>query len=198
MSEIYLTRKPASKTLNRRGFLGCALAVSVPVLGEAGAVSARPVKAAGNSVLGGSCGLHHTAIWTRDWRRTLEFYRKWLGFSLKMGWDTAPRRSAYLDGGDGTCIEVFERLAFVPTFSNSTPNTWPDLPANGPAFSHVYLRTDRLDIACEHARAAGARVPVEPQQFTLDTTTGQGARPVRLCLLEGPSDEQIELLQNAS
>jgi glyoxylase I family protein len=135
-----------------------------------------------NPVLGGG-GLHHAAIKTSDWSRTMRFYKETLGFTVKIAWGAAPARAVYLDAGDGSCIEVFEDLSFAPV-------------PNGPIV-HFCLRTSRIDSVCEGARAFGARITMEPRDATLDSTNGAGLISIRLCFFEGPSGEVIELLQEA-
>jgi glyoxylase I family protein len=135
-----------------------------------------------NSILGNG-GIHHAAIKTRDWARTMAFYQDLLGFSLKVAWGDRPARAAYLDAGDGSCVEVFEDLAFVPA-------------PNG-AVVHFCLRTSRLFEVCERVRAAGARITMEPKDAVLNSTNGQGVVPIRLCFFDGPHGESIELLESS-
>lgn len=135
-----------------------------------------------NAVLGGG-GLHHAAVKTSDWSRTMRFYQEILGFTVKIAWGAAPARAAYLDAGDGSCLEVFEEVSFA-----SEPNG---------SIVHFCLRTSRIDSVCEGARAFGAKITMEPRDATLDSTNGAGLISIRLCFFEGPSGELIELLQGA-
>ncbi len=135
-----------------------------------------------NPVLGGG-GLHHAAVKTSDWNRTLRFYQEALGFTIKIAWGAAPARAVYLDAGDGTSLEVFEDLAFAPAPNGS--------------IVHFCLRTSRIDFVCERVRDFGARVTMEPRNASLDSTNGAGLIPIRLCFFEGPSGEVIELLEGA-
>jgi glyoxylase I family protein len=135
-----------------------------------------------NPVLGRG-GLHHAAIKTNDWSRTMRFYQEVLGFTVKIAWGAAPARAVILDAGDGSYIEVFEDLSFSPQPNGS--------------IIHFCLRTSRIDSACEGARAFGARISMEPRDATLDSTNGAGMISIRLCFFEGPSGEVIELLQGA-
>ena len=57
------------------------------------------------------------------------------------------------------------------------------------------VRTSRIDHVFEIARSHGVTTLGAPQDFTLHTTTGQGPIVVRLCFLQGPSGEWIELIQ---
>ena len=135
-----------------------------------------------NSILGGG-GLHHAAVKTRDWDRTMSFYQQTLGFTVKIAWGAAPARAIYLDAGDGSCLEIFEDLSY-----HAAPNG---------SIVHFCLRTTRIDSVCEAARVFGARITMEPKDATLDSTNGAGLVPIRLCFFEGPSGELIELLQGA-
>jgi glyoxylase I family protein len=134
-----------------------------------------------NSVLGGG-GLHHVAIKTRDWDRTMRFYQEVLGFRVKIAWNSAPKRAIYLDAGDGNCLEVFEDLKFEPAPNGS--------------IIHFALRTTKLDAVCGAARDFGSKITMEPRDLVLQTSSGAGAVPIRLCFFEGLSGEVIELLQN--
>jgi glyoxylase I family protein len=160
-----------------------------------------------NPVLGVG-GIHHTAIRTRDWERTLKFYQQVLGFHVKLAWQevlgsmderlgadsSRPRnqRWAYLDCGDGTCIEVFEDAAFNPPPPGTDPTN-----TGGSPMVHIGIRTSRLDHVWETARAFGAGLGEGPSAYTLHTTSGQGPIVVRLCFIQGPSGEWIELIENA-
>ena len=134
-------------------------------------------------------GLHHVAILTRDWDGANRFYQDILGFTVKVGWETPAGRAAYLDAGDGSCMEVFELRDGV-----KLPNGVPQ--PEGPIL-HLCLRTDELDEAYRRAIASGAKSIVEPQDTVIEPTTGGEPVPVRLCFFEGPTGEWIELLEGA-
>jgi glyoxylase I family protein len=136
-----------------------------------------------NPILGNG-GFHHVCIKTRDWDRTIEFYRDVLGCTEKITWKSAPERAAMLDTGDGNYIEVFEDVAYTPAPNGSV--------------IHFALRTDKLDDVADHVRASGAKITVEPKDVTITTTNKAGAVAVRLFFCEGPSGEVIELFQNAA
>ncbi len=134
-----------------------------------------------NPVLGDG-GLHHICLKTRDWERTLAFYRDVLGCTEKIAWRAAPQRAAMLDTGDGNYVEIFEDLAYVPA-------------ANG-TLIHVAFRTTRLDAVADRVRQTGAKITVEPKDVTLATTNGAGPVPIRVFFCEGPSGEILEFFQN--
>jgi glyoxylase I family protein len=135
-----------------------------------------------NPILGGG-GFHHVCVKTRDWDRTMEFYRETLGCTEKIAWRAAPQRAVMLDTGDGNYLEVFEDLAYTPA---------PD-----GAVIHFALRTTRLDEVAARVRAFGAKITMEPKDVTIATTNGTPAVPIRIFFCEGPSGEVIEFFQNS-
>ncbi|MBL9189992.1 MAG: VOC family protein [Opitutaceae bacterium] len=129
-------------------------------------------------------GFHHVCIKTRDWERTMAFYRGTLGFTEKIAWQLrgTDRRAVMLDTGDGNYVEVFEDPDYTPSPHGSV--------------IHFALRTDRLDEVAALVRAAGATITIEPKDVTLATTNGAGPVPIRIFFCEGPSGEVIEFFQN--
>jgi glyoxylase I family protein len=208
MSDADIPEPISSGRVNRRLVcsLGLAAGAALLPLPDANLAASERRTSGNNSVLGHG-GVHHVAIRTRDWNRTLSFYQKALGFSVKLIWEerngtmserlagTGPKsqRWAYLDSGDGTYIEVFEDLAFVAPASGATD----PVQNSGSAIVHFALRTSRVDEVCKNARGGGAIDVISPVDYTLHTTTGQGLVVVRLGFLQGPNGEWIELLQNA-
>jgi catechol 2,3-dioxygenase-like lactoylglutathione lyase family enzyme len=194
--------------LNRRALFALGIAAGsralLPATARAGTRDAR--EPGHNPILGTGGGLHHVTVRTRDWQQSLHFYRQVLGFTVRAAWSehagtmnerleqtrANDQRWAYLDAGDGRCIEVFEDPAFLPPApgeSDPTKNACS-------AVVHFALRTSRVDQVVEHARALGATVLESPVDFTLHTSSGQGPVVVRLCFVQGPSGEWIELVQN--
>jgi glyoxylase I family protein len=141
-----------------------------------------------NSVLGGG-GFHHVCVKTKDWDRTMQFYRETLGCTEKVAWRAAPNRAVMLDCGGASYIEVFEDLNYVPA-------------ANGSVL-HFALRTTKPDEVATRVRAFGAKITMEPKDVTIaNTATGPqaaiGPVPIRIFFCEGPSGEVIEFFQNAA
>jgi catechol 2,3-dioxygenase-like lactoylglutathione lyase family enzyme len=128
-------------------------------------------------------GFHHVCVKTRDWDRTMAFYRDLLGCREKITWRAAPQRAAMLDTGDGNYMEVFEDLAY-------------EAAPQGAVF-HFAFRTTCLDEAAARVRAAGYRITVEPKDATIATTNGAGPVPIRLFFCEGPNGESVEFFQNS-
>lgn len=134
-----------------------------------------------NPILGGG-GFHHVCVKTRNWERTLRFYRDVLGCTEKIAWRQQPQRAVMLDPGDGSYLEVFEDPAYEGA-------------ANG-SILHFALRTTRLDDVAARVRDFGAKITMEPKDVTLATTNGAGPVPIRIFFCEGPSGEVIEFFQN--
>lgn len=127
-------------------------------------------------------GFHHVCLKTRDWDRTMAFYKDTLGFVEKITWSAAPQRKAMLNAGDGNYLEVFEDLDY------------PFAP-NGAVF-HFALRTTHLDEVAARVRATGAKITMEPKDVTIATTNAHVPVPIRIFFCEGPSGEVIEFFQN--
>jgi glyoxylase I family protein len=136
-----------------------------------------------NPILGNG-GFHHVCVKTRDWDRTIEFYRDVLGCTEKIMWRSPPQRAGMLDTGDGNYIEIFEDLEYRPAPNGSV--------------IHFALRTSRLDDVAALVRRAGAKITVEPKDVTLATTNGAGAVPIRVFFCEGRNGEVIEFFQNVA
>lgn len=136
-----------------------------------------------NPILGDG-GFHHVCIKTRDWARTMAFYRDTLGCTEKIAWNfrDTQRRAVMLDTGDGNYIEVFEDPDYA-----AAPNG---------SVVHFALRTTKLDEVAARIRSAGAKITVEPKDVTLATTNGVGPVPIRIFFCEGPNGEIIEFFQN--
>jgi glyoxylase I family protein len=132
----------------------------------------------------GDGGLHHVAIKTRDWDRTMDFYQGLLGCAVKIAWGQAPKRAVMLDTGGGSYVEVFEDASHQPG-----PN---------PAWLHFALRTTKLDEVTERCRSWGAKITLEPKDVPIATTNIPGPVPVRISFCEGPNGELIEFFQNSA
>ena len=127
-------------------------------------------------------GFHHVCVKTRDWDRTLQFYRDVLGCTVKLAWRDAPQRATLLEAGPGNYIEIFEDLAYAGA-------------SNG-AILHFALRTDQPDEVAARVRAFGAKITMEPKSVTIPNTTPVGPVPIRIFFCEGLNGEVIEFFQN--
>jgi glyoxylase I family protein len=135
-----------------------------------------------NPVIPG-CGYHHVAIRAADFDRTLQFYTEGFGFRPAMRWGEGDRRAALLDTGDGNYLEVF-----------AGGKRGPDDPVPEGAILHFAFRTTDCDAAIERARAAGARVTVEPKTLALESQPP--GFTIRIAFCQGPDGELIEFFQN--
>ena len=132
-------------------------------------------------------GLHHLALRTAHFDRTIAFYTDTLGCLVKNLWGEPGRRGVMMDVGDGNYIEVFER--------DEDPGE-PAPPAEG-RLLHLCLRCDNLDEVVERVRAAGATITVEPKDVPIQNVA-EGQKPdivLHLAFFEGPDGEIIELIQ---
>ena len=141
-----------------------------------------------NPILGGG-GFHHVCIKTRDWDRTMRFYKDVLGCVEKVAWRTAPNRAVLLDCGGAHYIEVFEDVNYA-----AAPNG---------VMLHFALRTTKVDEVAARVRAFGAKITMEPKDVTIANTAAgpdaaHGPVPIRIFFCEGPSGEVIEFFQNSA
>ena len=136
-----------------------------------------------NLKLGGG-GIHHVAIEAADFQESLRFYTEGLGFVERLRFPEPGHTVAFLDSGDGTCVELFSP-------SEAGPEEAGGAMPGGPALFHFALRVGDCDDATERARKAGAEVVEEPTDMTLE-----GDPPVdgRYSFVRGPSGESIELI----
>lgn len=135
-----------------------------------------------NSVLGGG-GLHHVALKTGDWARSLSFYTEVLGFVPRITWNMANGgRAGMFDTGEGNYLEIFEDPAYQP--------------APHGALLHLAIRTSDVDAATARVRAAGMTITMEPKSIDIATTNGVGPVPVRISFFQGPNGEDWEFFQN--
>ena len=118
-------------------------------------------------------GLHHVAMNVSDIDRSIDFYQRALGFKLIREW-TLGIRTAMLDMGDGTILEMFER---------------PEAPKQEGTLLHIALRTSDVDASYAHALDAGAKPDVTPQDIDVEAAEPY---PIRIAFVKGPDGEPIE------
>jgi len=130
-----------------------------------------------------AAGIHHVALRTADFDRSVAFYADTLGCAPKMQWGDPGSRAVMLDVGDGNYVEVFERDE-------------PDSVGSEARLLHFCLRCDNLDAVVERVRAAGCIITVEPKDVPVTNLVPGGTSPVtlRLAFFEGPDGEIIELM----
>ena len=124
------------------------------------------------------CGFHHLSMKVKDLERSIKFYKA-LGFTEKVSWGDAPKKTVLMDTGDGNYFEISQ--------GESSPFDEMGL------FRHIALRADDCAAAVELARKAGAEVTVETKDVNLRSST---PIPIRIAFFKGPDGELVELFQN--
>ena len=131
-----------------------------------------------------AAGIHHVALCTSDFDRSVAFYCDTLGCAPKMLWGDPGKRGVMLDVGDGNYIEVFER------------DNVADQPSEA-RLLHFCLRCTNLDDVVQRVRDAGMKITIEPKDVPIQNQA-EGQKPditIRLAFFKGPDDETIELIQ---
>lgn len=131
-------------------------------------------------------GIHHVALRTPNFDRSVGFYTQTLGASPKMQWlMEGGTRAVMLDIGDGNYVEVFERAEDDPASSDEA------------RLLHFCLRCDNLDQVVERVREAGMTITVEPRDVPIENQAeaGPAAITLRLAFFKGPDGETVELMQ---
>lgn len=149
-------------------------------------------------------GFDHFAVRAYDFDATLRFYIDGLGFRLVYEW-TAPgvvSRSAFLDAGDGSCLELFDApTAGVP---GGSPRAADDVPVptdeqrgERAAVLHIALRTRDVDAAYAQAVAHGGRPLQEPGDLHQVGQGGFGDGTIRIAFVYGLDGEVVEFIDRA-
>ena len=125
-------------------------------------------------------GLHHVAIRSLDFDRTLRFYTETLGLKRKAAWITNGRRATLLEFAPATYLEIFERSK--EEFSGEPP------------ILHFCVRTDDVDALFARVKTDGWETKVDPK--TVPVETDIGLMTLRLAFVAGPDGEIIELMQS--
>ena len=114
----------------------------------------------------------------KDLERSIKFYKA-LGFTEKVSWGEAPKKTVLMDTGDGNYFEI----------SQGESRPFDELGV----FRHIALRADDCAAAVELARKAGAEITVETKDVNLRSST---PIPIRIAFFKGPDGELVELFQN--
>ena len=127
-------------------------------------------------------GLHHVALHSAEFDRSIAFYRDVLKLEVRRIWHMNSGRAAMLEAGDGGIVEIFERKA-----GTSEIETGP--------LVHFALTVRSVDETTAAVRAAGLAVMVEPKSVTIVDAEGRGSYPVRVAFFKGPGGEMVELFE---
>lgn len=133
----------------------------------------------GNEIIKG-CRFLHIALYVSDFDRSLSFYGDGLGCELKATWGEPGRRTALMDFGNGTGIEIFER---------EVKKEKPDTACTG-AYWHYALHTEDVDAAFKRAVSLGATVRNEPYEVNLKAVPETIS--AKMAFVFGPDGELIE------
>lgn len=134
-------------------------------------------------------GLHHIALWARDFDRSVGFYTDVLGLVPAYQFDKPEGRVMILrtPGGSGAGhVEIFER----PEQDDS--------PAEA-RLIHFALATDQVDAMHQQALNAGMIEKMAPKDvLNPSQIPGQPDMDVRLSFFLGPDGEVVELFHDKS
>jgi len=123
-------------------------------------------------------GIHHLALATVDFDKSLRFYMDGLGFEKVVEWGDGAGRAALLDIGNGSHFEIF---------ANGNGNAQQDA-----KFVHFAFATSNPDLAYENALAAGAVSHMEPKSLEIPSNPPM---PVRIAFVKGPDREVLEFFK---
>jgi len=137
-------------------------------------------------------GFHHVAIRAVDFDRTIEFYTRGLGCTVRYEFAVPGRidRAAFIDTGDGRYIEVFGEGSTVQAEGRRRRHD--EEPTEG-ALLHFCLRVADVEAAYAGAMAAGAVSRIPPRTATLG---GNPPAEVQIAFVTGPNGEVIEFLKS--
>lgn len=125
-----------------------------------------------------NAGVHHVAVRTTAYDRTIEFYRDLLGMPIVAEWQAADgRQLALLAIGGGSHIEVIGFAADAEAVEGGQQHP----------LMHLAIATTDPDVVWQRATAAGYASVIDPKDVTL------GAIEARIAFFEGPNGEVIEL-----
>lgn len=139
-------------------------------------------------------GFHHVAIRAVDFDRTIEFYTKGLGCTVRYEFSVPGRidRAAFIDSGDGRYIEVFGQGSTVQAEGRRRR---PDEEPTEGALLHFCLRVADVEASYARALAAGAVSRVPPRVASLG---GNPPAEVQIAFVTGPNGAVIEFLKSAN
>ncbi len=123
-------------------------------------------------------GIHHVALVTNDFQRSMEFYQK-LGLTPYIGWGEGASRIQLMTIGNGAYLEIF---------ANGDGDT-----TEPKRFIHLALQVKDVDAAYETALAAGAISKVAPKVVALESDPVKAT--LNCAFVFGPDGEVIEFFR---
>jgi glyoxylase I family protein len=123
-------------------------------------------------------GVHHLALASADFDKSVKFYTEGLGFTTVAAWGEGSGRAALLDIGSGSHFEIF---------ANGTAE-----PQKNERFVHFAFATSDPDAAYNNAIAAGAVSHMEPKDVSIPANP---PLPVRIAFVKGPDGEVLEFFK---
>jgi len=120
-------------------------------------------------------GVHHLALASADFDKSIKFYTEGLGFKTVATWGEGDGRAALLDIGNGSHFEIF---------ANGSCD-----PQQNERMVHFAFATNDPDTAYNNALAAGAVSHIEPKDVDIPATP---PLPVRIAFVKGPDGEVLE------
>ena len=130
----------------------------------------------GHDATSGGGGIHHVAIKVAEFDEAVRFYTEGLGFGVATSWGAGDSRAVLLDTGNGNYLEIFA-------------GGRPAAEAAGGLIVHVALRSSDVDDSIARARAAGAKVTLEPKDVDIPS---EPPLPVRIAFCKAPCGETLE------
>lgn len=125
------------------------------------------------------CGMHHLALYVKDFDKSYKFYTEGLGFVPVAGWGEGNGRAVMLDIGDGGRFEMFAG--------------GPEAEQSNARFAHFAFATTDADAAYSNAIAAGAVSHIEPKDVDIPSNP---VMKVRIAFVKGFDGEVLEFFQN--
>ncbi|GLX69769.1 VOC family protein [Paenibacillus glycanilyticus] len=137
-------------------------------------------------------GLSHVAIQAKDYKATITFYTKVLGFKVGHHWSLPSFRikeaSMLVSPDRRTCLEIFDNDAVIPAQGKKASSEQEI--AHG-ALLHLAFYVDNVNEMYEKALAHGAKAFVEPDRLSL----GEPPLVVRNAVIHSPNGEIIEFIE---
>ena len=128
--------------------------------------------------MGNIKGIHHVALVSNDFNRSLEFYKK-IGLKPYIGWGEGAGRIQLLEIGNGAYLELFAKGDGDTSEANR--------------YIHLAIHVENVETAYEAALAAGAKSKIAPKVVELDSDPVKAT--LNLAFVYGPDGEEVEFFR---